>query len=83
MPIYEYACETCGHEFEALVRPSGDRPACPSCGRSELSKRMSVPSAAHTGSGRSELPICGSAPSHSGGGCGAPACGGGFCAMGN
>ena len=48
MPIYEYACESCGHEFEVLVRGS-EKPACPSCGKGRLSKKFSVP-AAHTGS---------------------------------
>jgi putative FmdB family regulatory protein len=41
MPIYEYACNTCGHEFETLVR-SGAVPDCPSCHSTELAKRLSV-----------------------------------------
>jgi putative FmdB family regulatory protein len=41
MPIYEYACRTCGHEFETLVR-SGAIPDCPSCHSTELDKRLSV-----------------------------------------
>ena len=41
MPIYEYACQTCGHEFEALVR-SDTVPACPGCQSPELDKRLSV-----------------------------------------
>jgi hypothetical protein len=28
MPIYEYACNQCGQEFETLVR-SGTVPGCP------------------------------------------------------
>ncbi|MCO4743348.1 MAG: zinc ribbon domain-containing protein [Proteobacteria bacterium] len=31
MPIYEYACESCGHRFEKLVRMSDDAPPCPEC----------------------------------------------------
>ena len=46
MPIYEYTCESCGHEFEILVRGS-QKPTCPSCGKGRLSKKFSVP-AAHT-----------------------------------
>jgi putative FmdB family regulatory protein len=42
MPIYEYACRACGHEFEALVRAS-DQPACASCGSKELQKKLSTP----------------------------------------
>ncbi|MDD2924210.1 zinc ribbon domain-containing protein [Rhodoferax sp.] len=41
MPIYEYACQNCGHEFEALVR-SDTVPVCPDCQSTELEKRLSV-----------------------------------------
>jgi putative FmdB family regulatory protein len=41
MPIYEYACSTCGHEFETLVR-TGTIPDCPSCHSTELAKKLSV-----------------------------------------
>ena len=41
MPIYEYACSKCGHEFETLVR-SGAPPECPSCHSSDLAKKLSV-----------------------------------------
>jgi len=46
MPIYEYACRDCGHQFEWLVR-ADEKAVCPSCGRSRLTKQLSVP-AAHT-----------------------------------
>ena len=41
MPIHEYACRGCGHEFETLVR-SSDTPSCASCGSTELEKKLSV-----------------------------------------
>jgi putative FmdB family regulatory protein len=42
MPIYEYACERCGHEFELLVR--GTRvPACPECASEQVARRLSLP----------------------------------------
>ena len=41
MPIFEYACRACGHEFETLVR-SSDTPSCASCGSPELDKKLSV-----------------------------------------
>ena len=41
MPIYEYACTACGHEFETLVYGS-ERPACPECASEELAKRFST-----------------------------------------
>lgn len=42
MPIYEYACDTCEHEFELLVRGS-ETPACPACGSEELNRKLSLP----------------------------------------
>ncbi|MEW6688274.1 MAG: zinc ribbon domain-containing protein [Pseudomonadota bacterium] len=41
MPIYEYSCSKCGHEFETLVR-SGSAPDCPKCSSTELEKKLSV-----------------------------------------
>lgn len=41
MPIYEYACEDCGNEFEMLVR-SDTVPACPICESTSLEKQLSV-----------------------------------------
>jgi putative FmdB family regulatory protein len=46
MPLYEYACQSCDHEFEALVR-TGDAPQCPECSGTDLQRRLSV-FAAHT-----------------------------------
>jgi putative FmdB family regulatory protein len=52
MPIYEYRCQACGHELEALQRFS-DAPlrACPKCGKDELSKLMSAAGFQLKGSG--------------------------------
>jgi putative FmdB family regulatory protein len=72
MPIYEYTCNDCGHEFELLLRGS-EIPECPSCGRQHLAKSMSVP-AAHTGGSRD--PSC---PAK--GSCGMSRCEGGGCGM--
>jgi putative FmdB family regulatory protein len=41
MPIYEYACQDCGKEFELLVR-SDTVPACPQCHTTHLEKKLSV-----------------------------------------
>ncbi|HEU4922547.1 MAG TPA: zinc ribbon domain-containing protein [Burkholderiales bacterium] len=41
MPIYEYACCACGHEFETLVR-NGEQPACANCASPDLEKKLSV-----------------------------------------
>ncbi len=39
MPLYAYACQSCGAEFELLVRAS-DVPACPSCGGEKLQQQI-------------------------------------------
>ena len=43
MPIYEYQCQSCTHEFEALQKVS-DAPLvdCPDCGKPELRKKVSA-----------------------------------------
>jgi putative FmdB family regulatory protein len=43
MPIYEYRCEHCGHEMEALQKIS-DAPLtnCPACGHARLKKLISA-----------------------------------------
>jgi putative FmdB family regulatory protein len=40
MPLYDYRCKACGHEFEALVRPPA-APACPSCASAVLERLLS------------------------------------------
>lgn len=43
MPIYEYQCKSCGHEFEAMQKMSDDRlTVCPECGKPELQKKISA-----------------------------------------
>jgi putative FmdB family regulatory protein len=43
MPIYEYRCEACGHELEAIHKMS-DAPLtdCPGCGKPALKKMISA-----------------------------------------
>ncbi len=41
MPLYSFSCQACSHEFEALVMPSAEAPACPACGASDLTRLMS------------------------------------------
>lgn len=43
MPIYEYQCTVCGHEFEAMQKMSEDvLKDCPECAKPELKKLMSA-----------------------------------------
>ena len=43
MPIYEYQCQSCEHELEAL-RKISDEPlvTCPECGQDKLRKKVSA-----------------------------------------
>jgi len=43
VPIYEYSCQKCRHQFEALVRAGGAEPTCPSCGSEQLERLFSLP----------------------------------------
>ena len=43
MPIYEYACEACGHELEAMQKMSDAALTdCPACGKPALKKQISA-----------------------------------------
>jgi len=43
MPIYEYRCESCGHDLEVLQKMSDDPlTVCPECGKPALKKLMSA-----------------------------------------
>ncbi len=43
MPIYEYACVSCEHQFETIQRISEDPLLdCPECGKPDLKKLVSV-----------------------------------------
>lgn len=66
MPLYEYACRSCGRHFEYLTR-ADESPACPTCASTELEKQFSTfaPTMGSSSSARFEGPAC--AP----GGCGA------------
>lgn len=52
MPIYEYQCEECQHELEALQKMSDDPlKKCPSCGDEALTKKISAVAFRLKGSG--------------------------------
>ena len=52
MPIYEYVCNECGHQHEALQKMS-DAPLveCPACEKDGLKKKISAPGFRLSGSG--------------------------------
>ncbi|MGB5162560.1 MAG: zinc ribbon domain-containing protein [Thermoanaerobaculia bacterium] len=44
MPMYEYLCQDCGHQFEILQRmgEGADGLACPECGEKRVVKQFST-----------------------------------------
>jgi putative FmdB family regulatory protein len=42
MPIFEYVCDACGHEFEFLKLPAASTvPSCPACQSPNLTRQLS------------------------------------------
>ena len=42
MPIFEYSCKKCGHQFEALLKSASDAaPECPECHASGAKRLLS------------------------------------------
>jgi putative FmdB family regulatory protein len=82
MPIYEYECQSCGHQLEARQKMSDPVLSdCPVCNKSELQKQISATGFRLKGAGwyetdfksgakknvaKDEAPACAS------GGCGSP-----------
>ncbi len=69
MPIYEFICKKCSHQFETLFLSSDDpTPVCPECSNKTVEKLMSAgsvrPNGIPTGSGGFDAPSC--APSGGG-----------------
>lgn len=64
MPIFDFICSKCGHEFEALVMGS-EQPGCPECGGKKLKKQPSAVARRSKGGGN--------------GGSGCAGCSGGSC----
>ena len=41
MPLFEYVCRACSHQFEILIRPGAPTPSCAKCGGTDLEKLLS------------------------------------------
>ena len=76
MPMYDFVCTKCGHEFEELVKNNNEI-FCPECGSLNVERKMSVPSPLKTGAFPFKpgpvMPIGYSKPS-CGGSCGTGSC---------
>jgi putative FmdB family regulatory protein len=52
MPIYSFACDACGHQFDRLKRLSDPDPeACPACGKPAVRRQVTAPSFRLAGGG--------------------------------
>jgi putative FmdB family regulatory protein len=71
MPIHEYTCDACGHEFEELVRTDGQKILCPKCGGAKLARKLSTFAAVVAASGPScrQTDACPRSSCCSGGAC--------------
>ncbi len=76
MPVYEYVCSKCGHEFEELILSvsARDKVPCPQCGGRKVTRQLSVFAAPEAESPAPAGPAMGPC-----GGCGMA---GGSCPMG-
>ncbi len=68
MPIFEFECKKCNHQFEQLFLSSDrDLPECPKCRAKNARKLISAgsvrPNGIPTGAGGFKPPACGGAPS--------------------
>ena len=63
MPIYEYRCKHCNHQFEELVfssLTSDEDIFCPKCGKNNAEKMMSAFSSSGSGNLYGGASSCGS-----------------------
>ena len=42
MPIFEYVCQRCHHQFEELVFGENPKVKCPKCHKSRVTRQLSV-----------------------------------------
>ena len=80
MPIFEYICKECHHEFEALVYGK-EKAECPKCHAKKLEQQLSV-FAVSAVSTKGSSPSASPSSSGSCGSCGDPR-GPGACSLGN
>jgi putative FmdB family regulatory protein len=63
MPTYDYHCQSCGAEFEVRMSMTayaeGPRPACPTCGATDVERAFTAVNVLTGGRGASP-PGCGS-----------------------
>jgi putative FmdB family regulatory protein len=80
MPIFEYICQECQHEFETLVF-GRDKAKCPKCQSQKLSPQLSVFAMSAKGTSSKGM-SANAAPTSACGSCGDPR-GPGSCSLGD
>lgn len=70
MPTYDFHCESYGQDFTVLQKISDPKPACPACGTSSVTKKLSAP-AVH-GASKASRPEPSAGSGHA---CGSAGCG--------
>ena len=55
MPIFEFECKACGHQFEYLVIHSSPAAECPSCHKKDLQKMVSLCAGSSEGTRQTHL----------------------------
>jgi len=71
MPLYEYSCDKCSRKIELLIR-GDEKPECPHCHSTKLTKLLSVVRGHVSGGGGGQAAAAE--------GCDRPQCGMGGCA---
>lgn len=52
MPLYEYLCKSCSHQFEKIQKFSDPLVrTCPACGKDQVEQMLSAPAVQFKGSG--------------------------------
>lgn len=71
MPMYEYACRSCGHQFETLAKTfDAAAPACPECESAETTRELSTFAVGAEGGKSVPMPAGGCGRCSGPGGCG-------------
>lgn len=55
MPVFEYKCRQCGHQFEYLLRHSSPPAECPACQQRDLEQLLSLCSVSSEASRQANL----------------------------
>lgn len=74
MPLYDYACTACAHEFEEMNSEGQPAPVCPSCGSKDTQRRLSAPGIKRNAAPFKVGPRLPMAPTRGGGPCGGCGC---------